>query len=439
MKKPSQPTKSNARVVAAQVIFEVLENQAFSNEALSSALERSDLTGPDRRFCTELVYGTLRWYGPLMDALSKVLDRPHKLPKRVLYALLVAAYQLQHLSDSVPVHAAVNEAVKSVKKIAPGLGAVANGALRNLGSAAHLLQTATTDPQVLAKIYGMPTQLVEAVLMGVDESEIESALLALNARPNTYLRVFDEQADVALQPHAFVPGAYSADGIDARKMIDNRDVPVSIQDPASQTAALLMGVQPGQSVLDVCAAPGMKTLILRHQTGPSGRVLAVDQNERKFGRLKENLTRLGLSVELIAADARDLCQRPEYAEAFDAVLLDAPCSGLGTTRRHPEIKYRFVADELAKTVELQEALLMLARKTVKKGGILVYSVCSPLRAEGIDLIRRFLDASPEFIKEDPRKVLPWLPSDAVTPDKDLVFWPHRHDADAFFAARFRKQ
>ncbi len=389
------------RKVAAQVIEQVFKNKSFSKQALSHALDTSKLSERDKGFCTELVYGTLRWLPVLEASLLRAMDRPNpKLAPDLKAHLLIAAYQLQHLGESIPDYAAVSSAVNLIKRKRPGMAGFANAILRRLGSAPHLTLGQTSDLNQISMATGLPVFLLEAL----PQEELIEAALAMNSRPQTW-----HWNPAGSSEHPFVPTAVL-------------NILPHVQDPASQVAGLLVNPKPGQYVIDACAAPGSKSRILKHAVGPSGRVLAIDQNAQRLKLVDSNIeTRVG--------DFRVLELQPA-----DAILLDAPCSGFGTLRRHPEIKFWRTQENIRELVTLQAELLDAAARNLKPGGILVYSVCSPLPEEGPAQIAAFLRRHPEFELQDPSKTLPWLPEHTIT-NHEIHLWPHRDQADAFFAVR----
>ncbi len=383
---------SDPRRVAAQVLGQILEHKSFSKHALSAALDKSQMDERDKGLCTELVYGTLRWLPVIEVSVNRAMNRPNpKLPLDLKCHLYVAAYQLQHLEDSIPAYAVVSSAVNAIKKKRPGMAGFANAILRNLGSSPHL----TGDIKAL----GLPDFLIES-LPGDNRFE---AALAMNARPQTWYRVQGQGT------HPFVPTAALAGDW--------------VQDPASQVAGLLVDAKPGQYIIDACAAPGSKSRILKEAVGESGRVVAVDQDPKR-------LKLVPAGIETKQGDLRQM-----QLEKADAVLLDAPCSGYGTLRRHPEIKLWRTFEDVRRLAELQRELLEKAASLVKPGGVMVYSVCSPLAIEGSEQIAKFLLAHPEFKRQNARDVLPWLPENSLSPLGEIHLWPHLHESDAFFAVR----
>lgn len=390
------------RKVAAQVIEQVFKNKSFSKQALSHALDQNRLSERDKGLCTELVYGTLRWMPVLEASLLRAMDHPNpKLASDLKAHLLIAAYQLQHLSESIPDYAAVSSAVNLIKRKRPGLGGFANAILRRLGSAPHLTLGKTHDLEKISAAFGLPIFLLKAL----PQEELIEAALAMNSRPQTWYWNPEGPSEHPFVPTAMLTGKW-------------------VQDPASQVAGLLVAPKSGQYVIDACAAPGSKSRILKAAVGPAGRVLAIDQDPKRLELVDAN-------IEKLVGDFRALKLEPA-----DAVLLDAPCSGLGTLRRHPEIKFWRTQQNIDELVILQAELLEAAAKNLKPGGILVYSVCSPMPEESSEQIAKFLAKHPGFEKEDPKEMLPWLPEHAVT-NREIHLWPHKDQADAFFAVRLR--
>jgi 16S rRNA (cytosine967-C5)-methyltransferase len=431
--------KSGARAVAADVVARVLDDGAWTQPALASALSSSPLDARDRALCTELVYGTLRWATSLEKSLLRGADKPQRgLDKRMRPHLLVAAYQLQHLSERIPARAAVNEAVDAVRVVRPGLEGFANALLRKLGSPVHAMLPADAKLDVVADALGIPHALANAVA-SIERTlpipDVRAALAGLNARPSTYAFALDESRESA-NAHAFVPGAFALDGgavTDAPGFAQGSFVVV---DPGSAVAALCVAATPGARVIDLCAAPGGKSAILARAVGAAGRVTCVEKSAKRAERIRENLARVKLAerVDVVVADVL-AWNAASVKDRADAVLLDAPCTGFGTTRRKPEIKLRRTDADVDVDSALQAKLLARAADLVKPGGALVYSVCSPLDAEGAKQIDALLAARADFAVDDVRALCPWLPSDAVDARGFVRLLPHRHDCDAFFVAR----
>lgn len=428
-----------ARGIAAEVVGRVLDDGAWTQPALAAALATSALEPRDRALATELTYGALRWAYSLEQSLLRSADKPGRgLDKKIRPHLLVAAYQIQHLHERIPAHAAVSEAVDAVRRVRPGLEGFANALLRRLGSPAHAILRPGTSIDAFADAVGVPRVLARAVAAGLSPLEASQAVLALNGRPTTWAIAFGAVPGHAAR-HAFVPDMFALEGGAVQEHAGFAEGAFLVMDPGSAVAALLVAAAPGQRVLDLCAAPGSKTALLaRAVRGGSGagRVVAVELQDKRAARVRDNVARVRVEAAVMVkvGDARTVTLDPA-----DAVLLDAPCTGFGTTRRKPEIKLRRSEADIQGHAALQRELLERAAALVKPGGALVYSVCSPIPEEGSLPVERLLEAHPEFQLEDARQILPWLPKDSVDGRGFVRLLPHLHDADAFFCARLRKR
>jgi 16S rRNA (cytosine967-C5)-methyltransferase len=445
--------------------------QVEKGETYASALLDKHLSAiaraNDQALCTELVYGTLRWHGALKASIERACERKTKIDPAIWPHLLVAAYQLQHLSERIPTHAAVNEAVKAVKKIRPGLAGFANAILRRLGSPTHLLlKSENISAKDLADAFFVPLQLCERICQLLPKAQWISAVAAMNDRPLLYMRRLTNEAEKSsittdtthpilpkqlpwvpisagmaaasdapnpTEQHAFVPGAFRLTSPAPGSLEDMlRVLHAVVQDPGSQTVALLVDAQPGDVIVDMCAAPGTKSMVLKAAVGDKGQVIACDISAERSKRIEQNADRLGLPVAVVVGDASKQNTLQALQNKASRVLIDAPCSGLGTLRRHPETRFR--EPSLEEHSEMQLKLLQAGALLVKKGGVLVYSVCTPMREEGEDVVALFLKKHTDFKRKPVREVLSWLPESGLTPKGDLLLWPHLHDADAFYAA-----
>jgi 16S rRNA (cytosine967-C5)-methyltransferase len=387
-----------------------------------------------------------------MESLRRASNKPNKkLDQKILPHLLVGAYQVQHLEERVPARAAVHAAVAEVKRVRPGLSGLANALLRNLGSPLHALLPANgASLEDLALAHSIPLPLCRALLADVDESRWAEALMAHNQRPPLGLCALGtasekeafvdalRAAGLEPQPHAFVQDAWLLQGGGAVTGLPGYDDGrFLVADPASQLVARLLPLRDTAKVVDLCAAPGSKSMILAHRLGEGADLTSVEIHEKKALRIGENARRLGLKTRVEVADAREWAKLPERQGAFDAVLLDAPCSGLGTLRRRPEIRDRRDVTQLKENTGLQDGLLEAAAGLLKPGGHLVYAVCSPMPEEGALRVEAFLSRHSGFSRLDPRKAQPSgmrLPADAVDAQGNLRLVPHLHACDAFFAS-----
>jgi 16S rRNA (cytosine967-C5)-methyltransferase len=447
--------EGNAREVARRVLRRVDSETAYASLALAGELDRSQLGPEDRALATEIAYGVLRHRTRLHRALSAQAPRGlGKLSPAVRVALEAAAYQII-LLDRVPAYAAVDDAVSAVRRVAGArMAGFANRVLRALAAAGEPALPERTDlPAHLAAACSMPDWLVEELTGALPEEEWEAGALAMTApaplwgridrariQPDELARLLAaERAGAGAEENPLCRDAVRLTGVgspDASRSF--QDGLWTVQDLGAQIVSRMVGARPGQRILDACAGVGGKSTHLAQITGDRAVIDAADRSERKLDLLTDAARRLGLSsIRPIATDL--LAPGPELADAYDAVLLDAPCSGLGVLRRHPELKWRSSPAAVAELAALQRALLAALWPRVRPGGVLVYSVCTFTDAEGPaqvhDLLAR--EHELEHIPPEPDPAVDW--SAVETGGHQVRTWPHRHGADAFFAARLRRR
>jgi 16S rRNA (cytosine967-C5)-methyltransferase len=385
------------RVAAAKVIASVLQDDG----SLSTLLPQyaSKVEERDRGLLQQLCYGTLRYYPRIATYLNLLLAKPFKAKDQDLAAVLACSlYQL--LETRVPPHAAVNEAVatcKALKKVwAKGL---VNAVLRRfIRERAELDETLKNNP-----IFNTahPDWLV-SLWREAWPDQLDDIILANNTQPPMTLRVnsrhlnqeqYLEQLKTAGIDASATP--FSHDGIMLKSPRDVLTLPgffkgdVSVQDEAAQLSAQLLSLESGQRVLDACCAPGGKTCHILELLDNVGDVVALDLAPNRLERVEENLERLGLQAELIAADAADTKAWWDN-KPFDRILLDAPCSATGVIRRHPDVKLLRKPADVAKLAELQLTLLKALWPLLESGGVLLYATCSSLPQENDQVILEFI-------------------------------------------------
>ncbi len=383
--RPTRNTRS-PRAVAVAALMRV-EDGAYAHLSLPDVLRRSDLSGRDRAFVTELVYGTLREQQSLDRALRKHSRRPiDELDPDVRAALRMGAYQLVH---GMSPHAAVGETVSTVDGKVRG---VVNAVLRSLQDGG------LPDPHSPGYVRGSyPRWIVEDLEAAYGVEDTAATLAAMNEPPAATLRVHAGRgtvesviAEVEAAGGTVERGALLADALivrgagDLARLDAIRDGRASVQDQSSQAVAALLEARPGEHVLDVAAAPGGKSAAVAEAMGDTGVVCAGDRHEGRVAVIRRGTERLALgSVVAFVADGRHL---PFARDSFDRVLLDAPCSGLGVLRRRPDARHRVTREMIAEVAGLQRDLLVEAATMVKPGGRLVFSVCTLTRTEtaGID-------------------------------------------------------
>jgi 16S rRNA (cytosine967-C5)-methyltransferase len=452
----AQQAPTRARLLALRVLERVQRAGAYADVLLHSQLARSGLGAADRAFATDLVYGTLRWRGRLDYLLGRCLDRPlDKLEGVVATALRLGAYQIV-ISDRVPPSAAVDEAVRCARAAgAERATGLVNAVLRKLVDrhAAEPLPTLETDPLGhLMHAQSLPGWVAARWLELLGPEEAAALAAACTGSPRLTVRVNPHQGDprdLLQELTATFPEAhacrYARYGIVLGRRGNPASLPaflegrITVQDEASQLVVGLLDPQPGESVLDACAAPGGKTTAIAERVGKSGSVLALDRHPRRLDLVRRAARRLQLGrIECATFDAtRDLDEvSPE--PGFDRILVDAPCSGLGTLRRNPDARWRVRPADPARLAETQRALLRQAARVVRPEGVLVYSTCTLLPEENEAVVEGFLRDTPHFelasAPEAPEEV-----RDLMQADGTLRCWPHRHDTDGFFAARLERR
>ncbi len=392
----------NTRLVAARVLTRVLQD----GQSLTAALDQAFLgieVSKDRAFIQALCYGVCRQFHRLDFILSQLLDKPLK-DAEVKALALVGLYQLNFMR--VKPHAAVSETVLAARK-KPWAKSLLNAVLRTylreqegLENKAEKFQSAAVShPAWLIKQIEQDwPDLAQQILL---ENNLQPPLvlrvnLAKTSREQ-YLHLLAEQ-DIASEGVSFCPSAIQLD----------KPVPVdllpgfaeglaSVQDTAAQLAAGLLAVQPGQRVLDVCAAPGGKTAHILENQPQLAELVAVDIDEARMQRVSENLQRLKLSAKLVVGDAANPATWWD-GKLFDRILLDAPCSALGVIRRHPDIKVLRRAEDIGQLQALQKAILQAIWPLLAPGGVMVYATCSILKQENELQIKAFLTANTDAIE-----------------------------------------
>ncbi len=437
----------NPRREAFRILRRVEDAGAFASVLLDS--RSAEIRDPrEVALLTEIVLGVLRRRAVLDHVITRAAGRPlDRLDGEVLTAIRIGAYALLHL-DRIPDHAAVDTAVALLKDEGWARAAgFANGVLRTIARGRFELlppQPAIGDVEALSVYRSHPAWWTRRVVARFGW-ELADALLALNNEPAaTVLASWPmagsaEALDAALlaegvsvTPCRFAPEAFRVVAGVPQRTRAFRDGRFWIQDEASQLATRMFGGAVGPWVLDACAAPGGKTLALGARAGPSGRVVAADRHAQRLSRLTQNVRRL--RADNIVAVACDLSRRAPFVRSFDDVLVDAPCSGTGTLRRHPEIRWRLKPEDLAVHHERQHRILAAASLSVRPGGRLVYSVCSIEPEEGEAVIAAFLAERPEFVRENPRAGLSPAARTMVGDDLALRTSPLDDGMDGFFAA-----
>lgn len=387
----SGDTFVSARAVALGVVEQVLHG-SYLAPTLSTALNASALTGADRSFVTDSVYGVMRRLVQVDAALAPLLKAPHKLPPRVLGALRLGTYEIVY--RSTPRYAAVNAWVAQVKRESHPLAGLVNAVLRRVE------EPLLSEPHLRSALPAWLLGQFEAAL-GAGNA-MQAALGMLEPEP-LWLTLFSEQAlhelmqagaeaEPLLQGAPF-PASYRVRSpLPLAQLSAYRLGLVQPQNPSSLQVALALGAQAGSLVHDLAAGRGVKTAVL---AALGADVTAFELSETRSEAARANLARLRLSAEHVVADLTT----PPPARPVPYVLLDAPCSGTGTLRGHPEIKLRLEPSDVAELAHLQKQLIASAATLVAPGGVLLYAVCALTPQEGPEVVAELLAKRPDFRPE----------------------------------------
>ena len=444
---------SNARQLALKILLEIDRKNSYTDVALNRALNQSNLSSSDRSLCTELVYGIIR-HQRTLDSLIVQLGKKkaQQQPPNLRRILHIGLYQLRYL-DHIPPSAAVNTSVDLAKdNKLQRLSGVVNGILRQ-----YIRSTqGNHDPLILpndtlkklAIQYSFPDWIIETWLQKWGEETTEKMCHWFNQSPNIDIRVNPlktnletlqtqlTSAGVNVTPLGRFPCALRLKG----KIGTIPTLPGFSQGhwTVKETSALLVSYfldpQPGDTIIDACAAPGGKTTHIAELMGDQGTIFACDRTPSRLKKVQENAQRLELNcIETVVGDSRYLQQ---FINKGDRVLVDVPCSGLGTLHRHPDIRWRQTPENIRELTSLQLEILNQAAQWVKPQGTLVYSTCTLNPPENQEIIQTFLSTHSHWNIEPPNP--DWLFSLFVTSSHWIQMLPHEQDSDGFFMVKLKK-
>ena len=440
----------DAREAALLSLNDCQRQGGWSDAILKKRLASAGLDSRDGALATQLCFGVLQNRLLLDFYLSHFSKLPLKrMEGRVVEALRLGAYQMLFL-DKIPHSAAVNSSVELTRKYCknPRAAGMVNGILRSLERERNNLPAVPQADPVsgLSILYSHPEWLVREFITVLDSEETARLLSANNSRApitalaNTTKTTVEELANtldgegVTARPHPWLADCLilSKTG-NLERLTAFQEGLFYIQDPASKLAALALDPQPGMRVLDCCAAPGGKSFACAIQMKGGGAVISCDLHPHKKKLIQAGAKRLGLTnIEPMTVNGKIF--RPGWENAFDRVLVDAPCSGLGVIRKKPDIRYKDPASLVA-LPEVQQAILDNAAQYVRPGGVLVYSTCTLLRRENEEAALAFLSRHPNFWAEN--FCLPGCVGDAGS--GMITLWPQHQGTDGFFICKLRKE
>ncbi|MDG1752103.1 MAG: 16S rRNA (cytosine(967)-C(5))-methyltransferase RsmB [Thalassotalea sp.] len=426
---------TNVRALAAKCSYAVIDKGRSLADELPAL--QAKVEGKDKGLLQELCYGVLRYLPELEHEARQLIQKPLVAKQRAVHFLiLVGIYQIKY--TRIPDHAAVSETVAATKPLKhQHLKALVNGILRNFQRKETIVDENLPD----AIKYNHPSWFIKKLQKAYPQ-DWQEVLIANQERPPMWLRVNQQHNSVSEYVALLENANIEVDHIDefsgALKLIQATDVNnlpgfelghVSVQDGAAQQAALLLDCQENDNVLDCCAAPGGKTCHILEFAPTIKSMTAIDIEEKRLLRVKENLARLNLTAKVIAADA----SKPELwwdNQQYDRILLDAPCSGTGVIRRHPDIKWLRKSTDIEALTLLQQQILKNIWSLLKPGGTLLYVTCSILPEENFEQIQQFIseNTDAELITiENTQQKIGWQ------------ILPNEQSMDGFYYAKLKKK
>lgn len=436
---------AGARGIAVKVLNRIDRTDAYLEKLLENEMKTSGLSGQDKALLYEIVHGVCRWSGRIDWILNSFFrGQFSKSVPNVKNTLRVAAYQILFL-NKIPAYAAVNEAVELIKRLQGQKSAgLINAVLRNIIRSKDVIRY--PDPKedaalYLSVYYSHPLWMVKRWITRFGPEAAEKLLIANNERPGLSLRVNTQKTTVEEFKELlnsvslkYSPGRFLPEFIRLNTVTNIMDWEYfskgyfNIQDESTGFSCRLLDPKAGMRVLDLCAAPGGKTTYISNLMNNEGEIVAIDKYESRLKSLRKNLERLGITnVRTLEADALSYEDEP-----FDRVLLDTPCSGMGTLSKKPDIKWKRDPSDIRNLNALQSELLEKAASLVKAGGALVYSTCTIEPDENFEIVSRFLSTHPEFVIN---RNCGAVPEELIDENGCLQTLPHVNNTDGAFACR----
>lgn len=434
---------------AVKILNRIDRTDAYLDKLLDIEIKNSTLSGLDKALLFEIVHGVTRWLGRIDWILNGFYKGQFsKCIPNVKNAMRVALYQILFL-DRVPDYAAVNDAVEFVKKLQGQKPAdLTNAVLRNIIRSKDSIRYPDPNEDVVAYLsayYSHPTWMVKRWVNRYGKETTEKFLIANNNKPSLIIRVNNLVTNVdelksllGAVDLKFTGGKYLPEFIHMANLSNITDWEYfrkgyfSVQDESTGLPIKLLDLRPGLRVLDLCAAPGGKTAFIADVMKNEGEIVALDRFESRLKILKKNLDRLKVTnVRSVTIDANDFIDEV----GFDRVLVDAPCSGLGTLTKKPDLKWKKDLGDIRNIVNIQYDLLKRGAGLLKQGGSLVYSTCTVEPEENSEIIKKFLSENSNFKLINAGN---YLPAELVDEDGSVQTFPHIHGLDGSFAAKLEK-
>lgn len=431
-----------------------LESGGYSGEVLRRyASSPTELSKNDRKLLWELVLGVIKWKSKIDSELSKVVKRYRKLDERVKNLLRLGYYQI-HFLDKIPFYSVVDESVKIAKtNLMPKYVKFVNAVLRRVTNLSYpVLREEENLVRTIATNFSYPDFMIKRWLAWFGIKDLVKMLRVMNSTPpftlwvnvaftsvNEVRKILREMG-IEVRPYEILPDEFIQlfSPVDVSTIDLFKEGLITPQDPASRIVTKVVEVKKGETVLDACAAPGIKTAQVALDMKNEGRIVAFEIDPDRYSNLLYNVRRLG-AVIVDARRGNVVEEVSKLDEKFDRVIVDAPCSDLGTVRRRPEIRYRRTYEDILRFSGKQKEILKAVSRKLKKGGVLVYSVCSFEREETIDVFEFVVKECGlvpypfDYILENIEGL-----SDLVRGEGYVYLLPHITGSDGFFIARFRR-
>ena len=383
-----------ARNLALKILYDINEKKAYSNIVLDKYINknREELSNLDIGFISELVYGVITWKLTLEYIVQKYSKiKIKKMSEWVKNILMLGSYQIIFL-DKVPKSAAVNESVNLCKKYNYKSANFVNAILRKIEKSDYqnIDDIKETNKRISLKT-SMPEWFVEKLINEYGEKEALEICNNLNLRPNNTVRINRLKENIEIGNQSILDDFRTITGTkNIVKMPEYINGNISIQDESAGLSSFILNPKEGETVLDACSAPGGKTTYLAEIMNNTGSIVAWDIYEERLKQVDENAKRLGINI--IKTEVKDASIYDKaYDKKFNKILLDVPCLGLGVIRRKPDIKWNRNEENIDEITKIQYQILKTCSKYLKDDGILVYSTCSILKEENINIIEKFLE------------------------------------------------